>query len=174
EATGPVAWRTFDRARAALRFMRGVLATLTVKTDLMRTRAGANFSQATQLADEIVKQKDLAFRTAHRIVGKLVRSCLEQGISPADVTPAMVDEAAVAIGAKPLKLSPETVRNALDVAQILKSRTLPGSPGAKEVQRMLKERARRLAREEAWRAGRARSLAAAARTLETAIRRLAR
>jgi len=174
EATGPVAWRTFDRARAALRFMRGVLATLTVKTDLMRTRAGANFSQATQLADEIVKQKDLAFRTAHRIVGKLVRSCLERGISPADVTPAMVDEAARAILGKPLALSPDTVRNALDVTQILKSRTLPGSPGAKEVQRMLKERARRLAREEAWRAGRARSLAAAARTLEAAVRRLAR
>ena len=174
EATGPVAWRTFDRARAALRFMRGVLATLTVKTDLMRARAGANFSQATQLADEIVKQRDLAFRTAHRIVGKLVRTCLERGVAPAAVTPAMVDDAALAILGKPLKLSPETVRNALDVGHILKSRTMLGSPGTKEVQRMLRARVRRLAQEEKLLDGRSRALEAAGQKLDVIVRRLTR
>jgi len=174
EATGPVAWRTFDRARAALRFMRGVLATLTVKKELMRQRAGANFTQATQLADEIVKQKDLAFRTAHRIVGRLVRSCIERGLAPSDVTPALVDEAAVAIHGKPLKLSPETVRNALDAARIVKSRTMLGSPGAKEVQRMLKERARLLAAERAWLKARNDSLASARKKLDATVQKLTR
>jgi len=174
EATGPVAWHAFDRVRAALRFMRGVLGTLTVKVDLMRQRAGANFAQATQLADEIVQHRDLAFRTAHRIVGKLVRTCLERGVSPASVTPAMVDEAALATLGKPLKLSPETVRNALDVGHILKNRTMLGSPGAREVQRMLRDRHRRLAREEAWRKGRAHSLDAARQKLDVAVRRLMR
>jgi argininosuccinate lyase len=174
EATGPVAWHAFDRVRAALRFMRGVLGTLAVKTDLMRQRAGANFAQATQLADEIVKQRDLAFRTAHRIVGTLVRTCLERGVSPDGVTPAMVDDAALAILGKPLKLSPETVRHALDVGRILKSRTMLGSPGAREVERMLRDRHRRLAREEAWRKGCAHSLEAARRKLDAAVRRLTR
>ena len=104
----------------------------------MRERAGANFAQATQLADEIVKQRDLPFRTAHRIVGKLVRTCLERGVSPAAVTSAMVDEAAVAMIGRPLDLPERTVRAALDVAHILKTRTLPGSPGAREVRRMLR------------------------------------
>ena len=174
EATGPIAWHTFDRARAALRFMRGVLATLTVKTDLMRARAGANFSQATQLADEIVRQRDLAFRTAHRIVGKLVRTCLDRDVYPADVTPAMVDEAALAVFGKPLKLSPDTVRNALDVGHILMCRTLLGSPGTKELQRMLRTRVRRLAQEEAGTNARSRGLEAAAQKLDAAIRRLTR
>jgi argininosuccinate lyase len=174
EATGPVSWRTFDRARAALRFMRGVLGTLTVKTELMRKRAGANFTQATQLADEIVKQKDLAFRTAHRIVGKLVRTCLERGIAPADVTPALVDEAAVAVGCKPLKLSPATVTNALDVDRILKSRIMLGSPGTKEVRRMLRERTRLLTADRAWLKAKTEGLASARRTLEATIRKLGR
>jgi argininosuccinate lyase len=174
EATGPSAWRTFDRARAAMRFMRGILDTLTVRTGLMRERAGANFTQATQLADEIVTQRDLAFRTAHRIVGRLVRTCLERGVPPAGVTSAMVDEAAVAAIGRPLDLPERVVRGALDVAQILKTRTLPGSPGSREVRRMLGVRARRVARERKWLDGRVQSLEAAKGSLETLVTRLAR
>jgi argininosuccinate lyase len=174
EATGPTAWRTFDRVRAALRFMRGVLATLRVKTEVMRARAGANFSQATQLADEIVKQRDLAFRTAHRIVGKLVRTCLERGVSPSDVTPAMVDVAAMAILGRPIQLSAEILRRTLNVDDILRSRTMRGAPGTQEVRRMLRARARRVAQEEVWLGGRTRALEAAGHGLDVIVRRLTR
>lgn len=174
EATGPMAWRTFDRVRAVLRFMRGVLATLRVKADLMRTRAGANFAQATQLADEIVKQRDLAFRTAHRIVGKLVRSCLERGVPPADVTPGMLDEAAQAIHGRPIRLPAEVLRRTLDVDHILRTRTMRGTPGAREVRRMLRARTRRLAQEVAWLDGRMKALAAARHQLDVLVRRLTR
>jgi argininosuccinate lyase len=174
EATGPTAWRTFDRARAALRFMRGVLATLTVKTDLMRERAGANFTQATQLADAIVQQRDLAFRTAHRIVGKLVRTCLERGVPPAAVTSAMLDDAAVAILGRPLKLSPAALRTALDVGHILRTRTMPGAPGTREVRRMLRGRARRIAKEKAWLDGHTQTLGTARQKLEAIVTRLTR
>ena len=174
EATGPGAWRTFDRARAAMRFMRGILDTLTVRTGLMRERAGANFAQATQLADEIVTQRDLAFRTAHRIVGRLVRTCLERGVSPAGVTSAMVDESAMAIIGRPLDLPERVVRAALDVAHILRTRTLPGSPGSREVRRMLGARARRVAREAAWLDAHTHTLVTAKAALETLVTRLAR
>jgi argininosuccinate lyase len=174
EATGPTAWRTFDRVRAALRFTRGVLATLRVKTDVMRTRAGANFSQATQLADEIVKQRDLAFRTAHRIVGKLVRTCLERGVAPSDVTPAMVDDAAMAILGRPIQLSSRILRRTLDIDDILRSRTMRGAPGTREVGRMLRARARRLAQEEVWLDRRTQALEAARNRLEVVVRRLTR
>jgi uncharacterized protein (DUF1786 family) len=66
------------------------------------------------------------------------------------------------------------VRNALDAARIVKSRTMLGSPGAKEVQRMLKERARLLATERAWLKARNDGLASARKKLETAIQKLRR
>jgi argininosuccinate lyase len=154
--------------------MRGVLATLTVKTDLMRERAGANFTQATQLADAIVQQRDLAFRTAHRIVGKLVRTCLERGVPPAAVTSAMLDDAAVAILGRPLKLSPAAVRTALDVGHILRTRTMPGAPGTREVRRMLRGRARRIAKEKAWLDRHTQALDAVRQKLEAIVTRLTR
>lgn len=150
EATGPVTWHTFDQVHAVLRFMRGVLSTLKVKSDVMRERAGLHFTQATQLAETITQEKGLAFRTAHRIVGKLVRSCLDQKVSPAEVTSDMLDRASVEITGRPLKLKAETVRRAMDVEYIIEHRNTLGSPGRRQVTHMLKKRSLPMARERKW------------------------
>lgn len=150
EETGPIAWQTFDYAQMAARIMRGVLSTLKVNTKLMAVRAGANFTQATELSEVIVKEKGLAFRTAHRIVGRLVRDCLEQGRSPSEVNSEMLDEASVAIIGKPLHMKDETIRRAMDPRSIIESRNILGGPGKKEVLRMLKRHQRVVARHKQW------------------------
>ncbi len=168
ESTGPVAWRALDHVHAVLRFMRGVLGTLTVNTELMRQRAAANFTQATQLAETITMDKGLAFRTAHRIVGKLVRRCLEERITPDRVTAALVDEAAVEILGRPLRLAPEVVRRAMDPRDIVEHRKTRGGPGRREVLRMLGTRSLRLATER-QRLAHAREGLASARALTDSI-----
>jgi argininosuccinate lyase len=172
EATGPVACHILDNVRAVLLFMRGVLSTLTVKKDVMRERAGANFTQATQLAETIAQGKGLAFRTAHRIVGKLVRRCLEEKVSPAEVTPEMLDRAAVEIQGRPLKLKAETIRKAMDAAYIIEHRNTPGSPGRRQVTSMLRKRSLRMAREQRWLAGEREYLDAARELVESLVRKL--
>jgi argininosuccinate lyase len=161
-----------DNVRAVLLFMRGVLSTLKVKTDVMRERAGANFTQATQLAETIAQEKGLAFRTAHRIVGKLVRRCLEEKVSPAEVTPEMLDGAAVEIQGRPLKLKAETIRKAMDAAYIIEHRHTPGSPGRHQVTNMLRKRSLRMAREQRWLAGEREYLDAARELVESLVRKL--
>ena len=172
EATGPVAWHILDNVRAVLLFMRGVLSTLKVKKNVMRERAGANFTQATQLAETIAQEEGLAFRTAHRIVGKLVRRCLDENISPAEVTPEMLDRAAVEIQGRPLKLKAETIRKAMDAAYIIEHRNTPGSPGRRQVTSMLRKRSLRMAREQRWLAGEREYLDAARELVESLVRKL--
>lgn len=172
EATGPVAWHTFDHVQAVLRFMRGVLSSLKVKRDVMRERAGMHFTQATQLAETITQEKGLAFRTAHRIVGKLVRSCLDRKVSPAEVTPDMLDLASIEIMGRPLKMKAETIRRAMDAEYIIEHRDTLGSPGRPQVARMLKKRAAQMARERKWLAREQGILAAARQTLDSIVRRL--
>ncbi len=150
EATGPVVWRALDTAIAATDLLRATVATLKVKPERMAELAGANFIQAPQLAETIAQEGGLPFRVTHRIVGRLVRQCIDARIAPSQVTPAMVNAAAVAILGRPLRVRPATLRTCMDVARAIRERKAPGGPGPREVKRMLKARTATLAREARW------------------------
>ncbi len=57
-----------------------MLRTMTVRKDAMLQAAKGGFTNATDLADYLVR-KGIPFRDAHAIVGKLVAECLDRGIS---------------------------------------------------------------------------------------------
>jgi len=58
----------------------GMLPRATFHAERMRAAAGAGFSNATDLADYLVRVKDLPFRRAHHVVGKLVALALDAGV----------------------------------------------------------------------------------------------
>ena len=150
EATGPVVWRTLDTAISATDLLRAVTATVKVKPERMAHLAGANFIQAPQLAETIAREEGLPFRVAHRMVGRLVRDCIEAQIAPAQVELAMINRAAIEILGKPLKMSPAALRECMDLALIVRERKTPGGPGHRQVGKMLKERTASLARDASW------------------------
>jgi argininosuccinate lyase len=150
EATGPVVWQTLDTAIAATDLLRAVTATVKVKPERMAQLAGANFIQAPQLAETIAQEEGLPFRVVHRIVGRLVRDCIEARIAPAQVTPAMITQAAIGILDRPLEMRPTALCKCMDAALIIRERKTPGGPGLRQVARMLKNRTASLAREAKW------------------------
>jgi argininosuccinate lyase len=150
EATGPVIWRSLDTAVAALDLMRGLMVTLKVKSNVMASLAGANFIQAAQLAETIAREGKMGFRIAHKIVGRLVRNCIDRHIPPAGVQPEMVNQASIEVRGRPLQLSAQTLRRSMDVAFILRHRKTLGGPGKKQVLRMLRRRTSLLERERNW------------------------
>ena len=100
--------RTFDSAEAVLRLLTATLATAEFDRGVLAERAGQGFTTATALADALVQDHGLAFRTAHHIVARLVRRGGEIDAAAvnevaADVTgvPLGVDEAWVRGGARP-------------------------------------------------------------------------
>jgi argininosuccinate lyase len=67
-----------DTLEQTLAVLPPMLAAVTFRVDRMREAAGDGFLNATDLADYLVT-KDVPFRKAHEIVGRIVRACLESG-----------------------------------------------------------------------------------------------
>ena len=68
-----------DTIKAVLPPFTGMIKTMTIRKDNMEAAALGGFTNATDLADYLVK-KGLPFRETHAISGKLVHYCIENGI----------------------------------------------------------------------------------------------
>ncbi len=66
-----------DTVKGCISLFRGMLSTMSFRKDSMRDSALMGFSNATDMADYLVK-KGVPFRDAHRIVGELVVYCIER------------------------------------------------------------------------------------------------
>ena len=162
-------WNAVDVAEGMLKIMTGVLSTLIVKKKTMMHLAPEGFSTATELADAMVIKKNLPFRTAHRIVGTLVRNAIDKGLSVSDITVKMVDESALEVTGKPLGLSESDVKTALDAKVNVEVRTTRGGPAPQEVNRMIKDRKEGLNDDKASLRQERERVAAAKNKLESAV-----
>ena len=61
--------------KGSLKIFEGMLDTMTVNTNRLNETVTKDFSNATELADYLVS-KNVPFRTAHEIVGKIVLDCI--------------------------------------------------------------------------------------------------
>jgi len=118
---------------AALQIMEGIVRDLKVNKEIMKERAGMFWTQATTLANTMVREKKIPFRMAHQIVGGLVKTTYEEGKKPEDVTSEMVDKAAREFGSEPLHLDDDTVRKALDPPTIVASKKAIGGTAPERV-----------------------------------------
>lgn len=142
-----------DMARdtiSVLELMRVSLETVTFREELMRSSAGANWSTATNLADEIVRATELSFRTIHQVVGRLVRLAIEEGLGPEDVTSDLLDRAAEQTVGRKLQLPDDLVQGALDPESAVNALVTPGSAHPTLVQQTIKTGRERQSQHLAW------------------------
>ena len=76
---------TVDTLIATLEVFTGMLNTMRIKTDNMKSAAKQGYLLATDVADYLVK-KGLSFRTAHEATGKLVSYAIQKGKSLKELT----------------------------------------------------------------------------------------
>lgn len=131
------AWEGSAEARAAVELFEHTLALTTFRTDRMRDAAVSNFSCVTEVANELVRQEGLPFRTAHHIVGSLVSRCLSEGTDASEITTEMITAASEQHWPTPVRLDPQTLARALDPAANAAARLTPGGPAPAEVQQQL-------------------------------------
>ena len=162
-------WRTADNAVRDLGWFCDLLPALRIRKERMFDAAWRHWATATDLAAALVRERDLPWRTAHQIVGILVRLCEERGLGPADVTPALLDEAAIAYHETAAGLSQQSITRALDPRRFIAERTLRGGPAPEESLRQATLFEEMLRTDERIVDDIDGRLAAAARSLETAI-----
>ena len=77
---------TTDTLLVTIPVMAEMVVTLRINAERMREAAGEGFTLATDVADYLVG-KGIPFRDAHRIVGQLVRKCIDENIKLNELTP---------------------------------------------------------------------------------------
>lgn len=112
----------------SLKMWPGILSTLTVYKDRMERRAGEFWAQAVDIAAQIVREKGLPWRSAHQITATLVRICIEEDKTPQEVTPELIDRCAKMVPewGKPIGLSADAIRRAIDPRAMIERRSLIG------------------------------------------------
>jgi argininosuccinate lyase len=122
-----------------------LIRTLILKKERMLETAGDGFTTAVALTDTIVEH-GYSFRTAHHIVGRLVRLATDRKLTYRDITPAILNEAAREIVGHDLRLDARTIKRSLDPVGFVQARKGLGGPAFGEVRRMIAARRRDNAR----------------------------
>ena len=76
----PNLWAALATLRDVFRLLANVLGTAEVSRELLLERARASFANVTELADLLVREAGLPFRTAHSVVAALVKAAEARGI----------------------------------------------------------------------------------------------
>ena len=124
----------------ALEIMTNVLATMQINKDLLLQRAGENFITATELADTFVREGGLTFRKAHKLTSAIVRRLYSEGKDASGITESFCEEISKEVLGKPVDLSDQAIRMALDPTHFVAIRDRTGGPALSQVKRMHQER----------------------------------
>ena len=161
--------RLTDTALGILDLYAAVFDTLTVNREHMQERAAAGFTTATELADTLVREHHLAFRTAHNIVAQVVQTAIAAGRQPGQITAVDVEAAAETVLERSLDITDKTVRTALDPVAFIERRTIIGGPAPATMRQSLIASAALLDDDHDWLRERRRALADADQRLRAAV-----
>jgi len=101
-----------DTVLSSVSLMHLMLSRAQFRTERMRQAVRGDFSNATDLADYLVR-KGMPFRQAHEVVGRVVQYCLKQGVALEDLDVALLRTFSDLFGADAVQLlQPEAVMQA--------------------------------------------------------------
>lgn len=117
-----------DTVKMCLPVFTKMLATIKVKKDTMCRAAGGGFSNATDVADYLVK-KGLPFRSAHEVVGKMVLYCINQNKA--------IDELSMTELKEFSEIIEDDVYGEISLETCVNMRNIPGGPAKEQVSKAI-------------------------------------
>jgi argininosuccinate lyase len=117
--------RAFDSFGMVVELLSSVLESASFNVEGMAAKAGEGNTTTTALADGLVKDFAIPFRSAHTIASRLVtRTTRERSV----ITAQLVNEVSGEVLGEPLAVTDQFVQDALDPWAFVTRRTLPGGP----------------------------------------------
>lgn len=124
------AFDALDTVKLCLPVFTNMIKTMTVKKDTMLKGAKGGFTNATDIADYLVK-KGVPFRSSHGIVGKMVAKAVETGRD--------LDEFSLSEFQEFSDLIEEDIYTAIDVATCVAGRNIIGGPAKEQVKKEIEK-----------------------------------
>ena len=118
-----------DTAKDCLSLFEGMLSTMKFNNAIMENSAKMGFINATDAADYLVN-KGLPFRDAHSIIGKLVLTCIDKGVSLDDLK--LDDYKAIS------PIFEDDIYEAISLKNCVNKRNTIGAPGKKAMEKIIK------------------------------------
>ncbi|MHA6780984.1 argininosuccinate lyase [Pseudonocardia saturnea] len=131
--------RSLELASKATRLMAGVVRGVRVNAEAMRTALTTGYTQSTDLAEFVMQECAVDYRTAYDVVGATVRRAARDGVPGIGITGEMIDAAAVEVEGRPLGLSGRDLREVLDPVAIVSTRVTTGGAAPDLVRGMARD-----------------------------------
>lgn len=133
----PKLWKSLDSVRASLDMFHKLMPKLKVTATDVPNKALKSYVAATELANLLVRKYNVPFRSAHKIVGALVKSLIDAKLTFADATPKMLQKAAQESTGIKLAVTAEDIAALADPLKLVEACNVKGGPAPVEVKRML-------------------------------------
>ncbi len=131
-------WAAVDNLSQSLRIFTALIPKLKVSTDV-ETKAAAGFVGATEFANMLVRKYNVAFRTAHKIVGALVKAMIDSHQTLLDVTPEVLQKVAVQTAGVKLIVTESDISGCTDPRKLVETYKVQGGPSAVEVEKSIEK-----------------------------------
>ncbi|MBN18122.1 MAG: argininosuccinate lyase [Chloroflexi bacterium] len=136
ESVEPI-WNALKEITGIIILTKATIKRVKVKKSVMLDRVYKNFSTATELADILVRNHNIPFRTAHSIIGNVVAKATSKNLRANDINTELISNASKEITGKPLILSNEELEIGLNPSLNLKNKSTTGSPSFLETKKLI-------------------------------------
>jgi argininosuccinate lyase len=143
----PLVFAMFRDATRAVKLVAAAMATAEFDAPRLEARAGAGWTTLTELADTLVRDHRLPFRTAHAIAACLIRS---HEADPARLMSDLLKEASMDLLGAPIVYSESALTRILSPRYFVEVRRTLGGPAPEETARAAAGSRRLLDEDEAW------------------------
>ncbi len=135
----PKLWAATDNLSASLSIFAKLIPNVKV-SNIIEQKAAAGFVGATELANMLVRKHHVAFRTAHKIAGSLVKALIESKKTLLDATPQLLEKTAKESAGVKVTIKVEDLAECTNPRKLVETHKAQGGPSPNEVKRALKTR----------------------------------
>jgi len=143
----PLVASMFRDARRAIVLVDAALRAAEFDVARLESRAAEGGTTLTELADHLVRQHGIPFKTAHAIAGRLLKARCERPGAPLGATLATVSGDLLGV---PLQYTDAQIEEIMSARHFVEVRQTPGGPAPSETARALGRSREILAADESW------------------------
>jgi len=137
-------WEAVENVNSSLKILAELIPNLKVQSDVAE-KGLKSFVAATELANTLVRKYHVPFRSAHKIVGALVKTLIESKRTFKDATPELLQKTAKDTLNIALTVKADDIAEAIDPKKIVESHNVTGGPAPATVKKALASRKKHMA-----------------------------